>query len=120
VKANRPPPGTLRLGHFAQVVEVHQVRELDRALALGGLHFWSEPTVRQRFEYRHPGLYVLAVRIHALPAPVELPERPEYEGCRSWVELAEDVSEAGAVPVLSDEAFAARLAAIRTALGLPL
>ena len=34
-------------------------------------------------------------------------ERPEYAGCKTWVELDTAVPTDGASPVLSDEAFAA-------------
>ncbi|MDQ2688502.1 MAG: DUF1802 family protein [Armatimonadota bacterium] len=34
--------------------------------------------------------------------------RREYGGCRSWIELAEGISTAGATPALSDEKYARR------------
>ena len=42
---------------------------------------------------------------------------PAYGGCKSWVEVAEDIPTDAAVPVLADAAFAARLAAFHAALG---
>jgi hypothetical protein len=51
------------------------------------------------------------------PAPVELPVLPAYGGCKSWLELAEDIPDAKAVPVLTDEAFQARLCAVEAAGG---
>ena len=36
----------------------------------------------------------------------EVVERPEYAGCKTWVELDTAVPTDGAAPVLSDEAFA--------------
>ena len=106
-EADRPPPGVLRLTHFAEVTGVIEVRDLATALRLDGLHLWSEATVRQRFAYRAPGLFVLPVRIWRSAAPAELVERPEYAGCKTWVELDRDLPTDGAVPVLSDDQFAA-------------
>ncbi len=105
--AERPPAGTLRLTHLAEVAGVWQASSLDEAERLAGLHCWSAETVRARFAYRRPGLFILAVRIYRIPRALDLPESAAYAGCKSWVELDEDASTDGAVPVLGDEAFAA-------------
>src|SRR5262245_43066202 len=102
--AERPPAGTVRLSHYACVTGVYRAGTLEAALALAGLHGWSQATVEARFHYREPGLYVLPVRIYRAAA-VELPETPYYAGCKSWVELAEDLPAEGTA-VLSDEAHA--------------
>ena len=105
-EAARPPAGVLRLAAFAEVAAIHHSTDLDRLLALDPLHGWTADTVRQRFHYRTPGLYVLTVRVHRLPEPTDRIDRPEYAGCKTWVELGDGVPTAGAVPVLTDEAFA--------------
>ena len=110
--ADRPPAGTLRLTHFAQVDGVYHVKQLFGALLLDDLHIWSETTVRQRFDYRSPGLYVLPVRVHRAAAPLAFPETPAYAGCRTWVELDRDLPTDGATPVLDDAAFNAVLDSI--------
>jgi hypothetical protein len=104
-EAERPPAGTVRLTHFAEVHGVYLVKQLFGALLLDDLHIWSEATVQERFEYRSPGLYVLPVRIFRAPSPIEIPETPAYAGCRTWVELDRDLSTTSAAPVLSDAAF---------------
>jgi hypothetical protein len=104
-EAERPPEGTVRLTHFAEVAGIYHLHTLAGALRITGLHLWSPATVQARFAYRAPGLYVLAVRVYRVPKPVELPETPEYAGCRSWVDLGMELSTDGAVPVLDDAAF---------------
>jgi len=105
VEADRPRAGTIRLSHFAEVAGMYHVHDLVAALVLAHLHLWSEETVRQRFSYREPGLFVLAVRVYRAPQAFVLPEKATYAGCRSWVELDEELSTARAVPVLDDKAF---------------
>ncbi len=39
----------------------------------------------------------------------ELPMSPGYGGCKSWVELEQDVATTGVSPVLSDDVFAEKL-----------
>jgi hypothetical protein len=116
-EADRPPTGRLRFTHFAAVSAVSHVTDLDRALALDALHGWTADTVRQRFHYRTPGLFVLAVRVYRLAGVTEAIERPEYAGCKTWVELGEAVETGGAVPVLGDEAFAEYSRRVSAALG---
>jgi hypothetical protein len=108
-EADRPPAGTIRFTHFARVAAVRHVTALAAALALDPLHGWNADTVRQRFHYRTPGLYVLAVRVFRLPSPAEVVERPEYAGCKTWVELDAPVPTDGATPVLDDAAYSAAI-----------
>jgi hypothetical protein len=106
-EAERPPEGVLRLSHFAEVAGVYDVRSPAGALVLDDLHLWSEATVRQRFAYRRPGLYVLPVRVYRAAEAFELTERPAYAGCKTWVELDRELPTAGATPVLTDDQFRA-------------
>jgi hypothetical protein len=104
VEAQRPAEGVLRLECYAEVAGIYRVRDVLGALKLIGLHGWSIDTVRARFAYREPGLWVLAVRVYRLAEPVELPEKPEYSGCHTWVELDREVEPSGE-PVLGDRQF---------------
>src|SRR5438128_4086360 len=90
-QSERPLPGVVRLTHFAEVPGVYQVQELPPALLIGHLHLWSEETVRQRFAYRRPGLCVAPVRVYSIGGAYEIPDTPEYAGCRSWVELEREL-----------------------------
>lgn len=102
----RPPAGVLRLSHFVEVSGVFQVHKLFGALVLDHLHLWSEGTIRKRFDYRQPGLFVLPARVYQVPQTIELVDKPEYEGCKTWVEFDRDLPTDGAVPVLDDRRFA--------------
>jgi hypothetical protein len=108
-EAEKPPASTLRLSHFAEVAGVYHVHTLATALMVQPLHLWSMETVTQRFHYRTPGLYVIPVRIYRVPQAAELADLPRYAGCKSWVELEQDVPTEGATPVLAEEKFNALL-----------
>ena len=94
--AAKPPAGTVRFTHFVRVASVAHVTDLDAALALDSQHAWTPDVVRQRFHYRTPGLFVFAVRAFALAQPVDVIERPEYAGCKTWVPLAAPIDTTGA------------------------
>lgn len=104
-------PETVLLTHYVEVPEVFRVASLEVALQLDRFHVWSEATVRQRFAYRTPGLFVLPVRVYRAQVPIEVPNLPEYDGCKTWVDLGTDLEIRGE-PVLGNQAFAEFLIAL--------
>lgn len=106
VEASKPAAGIVRLSHWAEVTGIYHLHDELPGLMLGHLHCWSDDTVRQRFAYRAPGLFLLAVRVFRSPEIHELPDTPAYQGCKSWVHLDQALTTAGSTPVLSDERYA--------------
>jgi hypothetical protein len=103
-QADHPPAGMIQLSHFAEVPCVYHIDDLQKAWKLAGLHIWSQETVEERFSYRTPGLYVVPVRIYRARTQV-LPELPAYAGCKSWVDLEQNLAIEDAEPVLSEREF---------------
>lgn len=113
-------PGRIRIALWAEVVQVWKAEDLDALLALGPELPWSAAELEARFRYRdQPFLHLLALRVHRLPAPVELPDDPAYAGCRSWLTAKQAVATDGSVPVLGTGDFEARLERIADILGRP-
>jgi hypothetical protein len=113
-----PAPGILRLEAFARVVAWRQLDQLAGARRLQGQHIWRDEVIADRFDWgRSKQIHALAVRLFRLPKPVELPMLPSYGGCRSWIELEQDLGITGARPALDDAAFSAKLEKFETALG---
>ncbi len=112
-----PPPERLRLECFAEVVAWRSLDSLAAAERLRGQHVWRDEVIAQRFDWgKTRNIFALAVRVFRLPQPVERPMRPEDGGCKSWIELAEEIETAGALPALDDPQFAAKLARFQHAL----
>jgi hypothetical protein len=112
-----PPPETLRVEGFARVLDWRRLESLEAAEQLRGQHIWRDDVIEDRFDWgldKH--IYALAVRVFRLDEAVELPMRPNYRGCRSWIELEEEVHLTGARPVLADAVFAAKWAQVQKAL----
>jgi hypothetical protein len=107
--ADRAATGKIFVSSYAEVSGAFHVRHLEDALAIDKFHFWSEETVRQRFLYREPGLFVLVVRIYRVPTPFELPYKPEHDGCKTWVEFEREPSADGAVPAIDSRTYAGLL-----------
>jgi hypothetical protein len=56
---------------------------------------------------------VLVLGVAALPAAVEVEERVEYGGCRSWLDLVDPPDAAAAQPLWSPARLAEEVAAVR-------
>jgi hypothetical protein len=110
-------PEVVRLESFARVAAWQRLESLAAAYALRGMHVWRDEVIEERFDWgRSKEIHVMAVRIFRLATPVELPMRESYGGCKSWIELAEDISPVGAHAVLDDAAFKAQLLRFHKAL----
>ncbi len=94
-KVLAPEPGRLRIDSYAIVRAAAFISDESQLARLEGWHVMSAETVRQRFHYRRPGLFVAAVDVFVRSAPVELVDLPRYAGCHSWVELEEPISAGG-------------------------
>lgn len=116
-ESSAPPPDQVEIALYAELAWARRVDRWDRLERIAGEHVWSPAVVRERFErWRDAGLYVLALRVFELPRSVRLPMRTEYGGCKSWVELAEDVPTSGSHPVLPGPEFERRLARLAAAI----
>lgn len=94
---------------IAHVVSVDFVDRLDTLDRLESEHVWTAETVRKRFQYRTPGLWVLGVRIYRREMPWRIPVTAEHVGCKSWVPLDAPLATEPSVPVLEREEFVKRL-----------
>jgi hypothetical protein len=105
---------TIRITHHAVAQWAVTLTDWEKVAAMEPLHIYSEPTVRDRFDWEGKGMasgsiHVALVRVRELATPWELPYEARYGGCRSWIHLPEPPPgwRASARPVLDDDAFAA-------------
>jgi hypothetical protein len=110
--------GPLCFTSFAEVKGAYEISEPESLAAIDPYHIWTPEYAESRFRWRpKKPLTVLVLRTYLLPEPVELPYSEAYAGCKSWIELEQRVSTAGARPALEDEPFerlvAPALAALR-------
>jgi hypothetical protein len=114
-----PEPEVLRMEGFARVVAWQRLESLEAAQHLHGQHLWRDEVIAGRFEWgRSKEIHVLAVRVFGLPRPVEIPKLEAYGGCKSWIELEQDINTEGAQPVLNDADFSTQLQQFQEALDL--
>ncbi len=111
-----PPDGSVVVEGFCDVVARFEVTEEAALDRIDSMHIWLKSYALERLKWRpRQPLLVLALRAYLLPKPVRLPVLESYGGCKSWLELAEDIPFDGR-PVLSDKAFHAKVASLESAL----
>lgn len=108
-EARKTTPTEIRIEAAAEVTDVLRVDDRAKLLTLAPQHIWSPQFIHGRYDWEpYKPVFVLLLRAYRLAAPVVRPVLRQYGGCRSWIELAEPVSTAGAVPAVSDERYGRR------------
>ncbi|TJY41513.1 DUF1802 family protein [Cohnella pontilimi] len=110
-------PGAVRVTSFAEVVEDIEITDSETLKRLGDLHIWTEDYAEERLKWKKTKpLHVLVLRMYALAAPVDIPMKESYSGCKSWLRLDEPMPVPEAKPILSDEQFDLQTEAVRQAI----
>jgi CDP-diacylglycerol--glycerol-3-phosphate 3-phosphatidyltransferase len=113
----------ITLQYFAEVTDAIYLSSWEQVARLDDVHFWSEEILRERFGYQErpgmeAGLHLLIVRVSRINLPHKLAPAPEYEGCKSWIEVPVDWEHDIATHVVRTEEFLTRrsrvLAAVAT------
>lgn len=110
-------PETVRIGSWAEITDILSVSN-ESVVTLLPFHIWNEQFIsdRLRWKSRQP-LHILLLRTYKLVEPQIIPYRPEYGGCKSWIDLAEVISITDAAPVLDDAAYKRLVAEIHGTVG---
>ena len=99
--------------HWCEVARTWRVRDLETLHRLEPFVIFDRATLDTRFRFRaDQAIHVIAVRAFRLAAAARIAVRPEYEGCRSWVSIEDEIDIDGSTPALSDAALTARIEAI--------
>lgn len=113
VQKQAPAPGTIELSHWAEITAATRVDSLEKLESLQAEHIWSDAVVQERYRRWQSGsVYALVVRVYALDATTVIADKPQYGGCKSWIELEEDIPLSLSQPVLDDETYHALASAI--------
>ena len=112
-------PGVVELGYFCQVVEKFELRDESALDAITDHHIWTDDYAHTRLHWRpKQPLTVALLRVFKLQQARTLPVLDEYSGCKSWVELGQEVSLGTMEPVMADDEFERQCGAVRSALGV--
>jgi hypothetical protein len=103
------PEETHTIEFLAEVESKHQITDWGTVCRLAGLHFWTEDTLRERFDYSEAtGISLAFLRVFRLSEPWTFPDENKFGGCRSWLDLPKPPENLRLTPVLDDATHAAR------------
>lgn len=115
--AATPDDDSLTFTHFARVHSAFAVSELAELESLAPHHIWTQQYAEKRLRWKpRVALTAMVLRVYRLPEPKQVPVRPEYAGCKSWLPLLDTVTVDALEPAMSDAAFEAEAAAIDEAM----
>lgn len=90
----------------ASVYKVYETFSKEKLLRLSRYHIYNDSLIDYRLNtYRDRPVKVLMIRAYMLDNPIVLEDKPEYAGCRSWVDLSVDAKIKGAI--ISNNGFSA-------------
>lgn len=102
-------PETVRIGSIAHITDVIQVIDPAIVDALLPFHVWNDRFVSERLNWKpRSPLYLLLLRTFTLAQPQTIPYREAYGGCRSWIELEQEIDTDSVTPVLSEAEYCDR------------
>ena len=105
--------GVHTVEYCAEVVSKHQLAHWEMVQQLPSLHFWTEPTLRERFDYSgNTGISLAFLRVYRLGTPWTFPDERKFGGCRSWLDLPVPPENLTLHAVLDEATHAARAAAL--------
>jgi hypothetical protein len=111
-----PEGPDLTIAYSATATAIFEAPPNPEAMLAAARNFiWNEEFVQQRYQYRPDlPLYIVELRVYALPEAVRIPNRPSYAGCKSWVNLTEEIAVHPGQPVLADEEYSHKRSELRT------
>ncbi|MBD2125906.1 DUF1802 family protein [Microcoleus sp. ZQ-A2] len=110
-------PETVQISSWAEITDILVVSDEKAVVRLLPYHIWNEQFVSDRLRWKpRQSLFILLLRTYRLPQPQLIGYRPEYGGCRSWIDLTEAINLEGIVPVLDDTTYTAQVTQIRKVL----
>ena len=103
--------------YFCQVTDKFELRDESDLDRISDFHIWTDDYAHKRLHWRpKQPLTIALLRVYKLQQSQSLPVLAEYSGCKSWVELREDVSLGSMTPVLDDAEYESQAEIIKQSL----
>lgn len=112
-----PAMETMELESYAEAVEDIEITEQETLDRLREFHIWTDTFAEERLKWKpKKPLHLLLLRVYRIENPVQIPLRPAYTGCKSWVQLEDGMPVTVMKPVLSEQQFQEQVLKIKRAI----
>ena len=92
---------------LARIEAIQEFHDHEMLPELEKYHIWNEKYVNMRMNYNpKKPMNALLLRVYKLPQPISIDVKPEWAGCKSWIDI--DIAEKygdqfGSVPKMFDQ-----------------
>lgn len=108
-------PATVTIASCAEITETMLVDSKEQIAALQPYHIWNEQMISDRLKWQpNIPLAVLTLRVYSLSTPQTIVYSSAYGGCKSWIDLQEEIKSDKLTPVLQDDEFIEQVDKIKT------
>jgi hypothetical protein len=78
----------INISSFVEITYFIEINDISKLEKLEKYHIWNLDYVKMRFNYNpKKPLYLLVLRAYKLNNPIEIQNRREWAGCKSWIEF---------------------------------
>uniref|UniRef100_A0A832H6J0 DUF1802 family protein n=1 Tax=Oscillatoriales cyanobacterium SpSt-402 TaxID=2282168 RepID=A0A832H6J0_9CYAN len=113
-------PSEVRIGSWAEITDVFQVRDESTVMELLPFHVWNQDFVTERLQWKpSQPLYVLLLRVYKLHTPHAIAYSSAYGGCKSWIDLETAIATEPSEPILAARDYHDLVAAIHSIIHSP-
>ncbi|MDJ0658223.1 MAG: DUF1802 family protein [Crocosphaera sp.] len=99
-------PETITISSWANITNIFKVTDYLIIEQLYSYHIWTKKFIKKRFNWKpNQPLFVLFLRVFLLPELVTISYQSNYGGCRSWIELNQDISLSNSYAVISEDNY---------------
>jgi hypothetical protein len=97
-KLQKPTPysqeNVTKITSFVEITHFNEVSDIDELEKLQKFHIWNLDYVKMRFNYNpKKPLYLLLLRTYKLNEAIKIANRPEWAGCKSWIQIDAEADE---------------------------
>jgi hypothetical protein len=113
----KPGASTTTITAYAKLAEDIEITDQLQIDRLYSFHIWTDRFTDDRLHWkRNKPLHLLLLRLYKLDQPFEADILPEFNGCKSWVELPIHRELPIGKPVMDDDKFKQSVIKIKEAL----
>ncbi|MGN6351010.1 MAG: DUF1802 family protein [Candidatus Nitrosocosmicus sp.] len=78
----------IKINSIVEITYFNEINDINKLKELEKFHIWNIDYVKMRFNYNpKKPLYLLLLRAHKLKEPINISNRSEWSGCKSWIQF---------------------------------
>lgn len=85
---NNTKQNIIKINSIVEITYFNEINDINKLKELEKFHIWNIDYVKMRFNYNpKKPLYLLLLRAHKLKEPINISNRSEWSGCKSWIQF---------------------------------